>query len=323
MKILIHTPAAKGSLKGNRITAKRWARIFRELKHQVDIYSTLQSGGQYQRYDALIALHAVKSAVAIKAFASKNPNAKIFLALSGTDIYDSSKSKTVQASMALADRIIVLNEDLISRLSKTDESKAIVVLQSAFPPSSPTPALKRNFEVVVAGHLRPVKDPFLTVEATNHLPATSRILVTHVGGALSSKMKKTATRLTRINARYRWIGERSHGQSKRLIDRAKLLVVTSKIEGGAAVISEALVAGTPILATRISGNVGQLGSKYPGLFEVGNSKQLAELLEMVETDVKFYNDLKSECRKLAKKYRPAKELGAWKKLLREISWPLE
>jgi len=160
LKILIQTPAAKGSLKGNRITAKRWARIFRELKHQVQISSAVQSGKQ-QRYDILIALHAVKSAAAIKAFASKNPDGKIFLALSGTDIYDSSHAKIVRASMALADRIIVLNEDLISRLSKTEQGRAVAVLQSAVPPSSPTPALKRNFEVAVAGHLRPVKAPLL------------------------------------------------------------------------------------------------------------------------------------------------------------------
>ena len=317
MKILIQTPAAKGSRKGNRITARRWAKIFRELKHQVDIKSKVQSNEKYQQYDILIALHAVKSAKVIKAFAAENPDAKIFLALSGTDIYEPAHSKIVRASMAIADRVIVLNEDLVSRLPKTQQHKTDVILQSALPPSSRSPALKRNFEVVVAGHLRPVKDPFLAADATNHLPVTSKILVTHIGKSLSSRMKTTALELTRSNARYRWIGERSHGQSKRLIARARLLVVTSKIEGGSAVISEALVAGTPLLATRISGNVGLLGNKYPGLFRVGDGRQLSRLMDKAESDAVFYRRLASECRKLASKFSYAKEKAIWKRLLRE------
>jgi glycosyltransferase involved in cell wall biosynthesis len=57
-----------------------------------------------------------------------------------------------------------------------------------------------------------------------------------------------------------------------------VLVHTSRIEGGAHVIMEAVMSGTPVLASRVSGNVGMLGADYPGYFEPGNAQQLASLL---------------------------------------------
>jgi len=55
------------------------------------------------------------------------------------------------------------------------------------------------------------------------------------------------------------------------------------MEGGANVISEAVVAGVPILASNISGSVGLLGRDYPGYFSVGNTDQLRELLLRAES----------------------------------------
>ena len=135
-------------------------------------------------------------------------------------------------------------------------------------------------------------------------------------------MNARATRLTHNNARYRWIGERTHGQTKRLIARAKLLVVSSKIEGGASVISEALVSNTPVLATRISGNVGMLGKNFSGLFSEGNANQLRQLLHRSETEQSFYRQLKNECRTLSKKFRPAREKATWNRTLSQMFNPI-
>jgi hypothetical protein len=41
---------------------------------------------------------------------------------------------------------------------------------------------------------------------------------------------------------------------------------------------EAVLSGTPVLASRVSGNVGMLGTEYAGYFEPGNNHQLASLL---------------------------------------------
>ena len=321
MRILIQTPAKTGSKKGNRITALRWARILRELNHQVVITSEASN----KNFDLMIALHAVKSANAIARFRRTNPNSKIFLALTGTDVYSNSRANTRDnapeergrflASLESASRIIVLNHDAESRLPKKHKAKSVVILQSSVPPKTIPPPLKRSFEVVVAGHLRDVKAPFLTPIAARSLPDDSRIRITHVGKALSAKMRQEAVKETTSNSRYRWLGEKTHGETKRLIARAKLLVVSSHIEGGSAVISEALVSGTPVLATRIPGIEGMLGKDYPGLFGAGDREQLKTLMRKSETSSNFYKRLKTSCRQLAPQFHPKKEKQAWQLLL--------
>jgi len=42
------------------------------------------------------------------------------------------------------------------------------------------------------------------------------------------------------------------------------------------VLSEAIVAGVPVLASRIAGNIGILGQRYPGLFRVGDARELRQ-----------------------------------------------
>jgi glycosyltransferase involved in cell wall biosynthesis len=50
------------------------------------------------------------------------------------------------------------------------------------------------------------------------------------------------------------------------------------MEGGAHVVMEAVCSGTPVLASRIAGNVGMLGAGYEGYFEHGDAAALAKLL---------------------------------------------
>ncbi len=69
-------------------------------------------------------------------------------------------------------------------------------------------------------------------------------------------------------------------------------------EGGANVLSEALAASVPILATRIPGSVGILGPEYPGYFPVGDTEALAALLWRAETDRDFRAALRAHIRLL-------------------------
>jgi glycosyltransferase involved in cell wall biosynthesis len=50
-----------------------------------------------------------------------------------------------------------------------------------------------------------------------------------------------------------------------------VLVHASRIEGGAHVIAEAVRSGTPVIASRIEGNVGMLGADYAGYFECNDA----------------------------------------------------
>jgi len=132
-------------------------------------------------------------------------------------------------------------------------------------------------------------------------------------------MAERARAEERRNPRYRWLGERPRGKALRVLARCRLLLVTSRLEGGANVVSEALACSVPILSTRIPGSIGILGSDYPGYFPVGDAGALARLMERAESDPAFYRDLKRRCERLRGLVAPAPERVRWRRLLGEIS----
>jgi len=100
-----------------------------------------------------------------------------------------------------------------------------------------------------------------------------------------------------------------------MLVRSRLLVLSSRMEGGANVISEAVVEGVPVLASRISGNIGLLGARYPGYFPVGDTAALAKLLQRAITDPAFYERLRCRCDDLKPLFDPARERADWAEVL--------
>jgi len=306
VRILIVTPAPPGSRLGNRATALRWRRLLVELGHRVTIATELHDG-----FDVVVALHARKSAEAVA-----RATVSVILAMTGTDLYrDIDSSSEAVRSLALAARIVVLHPDGAGALPRGVRSKVRVIEQSAVPASK---RKRREFDVVVVGHLRDEKDPFRAAEAARFLPADSRVRVVHVGGALSDEFRARAEREQRENPRYVWLGERSPAATRALIASSRLLVLSSVMEGGANVLSEALVARTPILASRIHSSVGILGAKHPGFFPVGDTRRLARLLARAEDDALFYRALVRAGDAVRSRFRPARERAAWRALLAEV-----
>ena len=80
-------------------------------------------------------------------------------------------------------------------------------------------------------------------------------------------------------------------------------------------ISEAIVAGAPVVASRIAGNVGLLGADYPGYFRVGDTRGLARLMARAESDSEFLTELKSHCEGLAHLFNSERELMAWRDVI--------
>jgi glycosyltransferase involved in cell wall biosynthesis len=97
------------------------------------------------------------------------------------------------------------------------------------------------------------------------------------------------------------------------------MVISSKMEGGANVIGEAIVAGTPVLASRISGSVGLLGDDYPAYFRTGDTRALARLMLRCESDSSFLLDLTERCRRLVELFDPEREAHAWVDVVEEIT----
>src|SRR5262249_19291911 len=196
--------------------------------------------------------------------------------------------------------------------------KARVVPQSAPPVRRRPRPSARAFEVAVVAHLREVKDPLRTARAARLLPAGSRIEVGQAGTALAPGMLRATGREQRENGRYRWLGEVPRWKARQLIARARLLVVPSESEGGANVVSEALAAGTPVIATRISAMKAILGDSYPGLFAVGSTRQLAFLLARAEREPAFLADLRRRCAARRGVVSQQRERSALRGLLLEL-----
>jgi putative glycosyltransferase (TIGR04348 family) len=330
MRIGIVTPAPPDSRFGNRITALRWAKILRRLENDVSISQAYDS----KRYDLLVALHAWRSHPSINNFRRHNAEGQIIVALTGTDLYrDIRTDQLVRKSLELADRIVVLQPKVLEKLRPDLRDKTRVIYQSvedmvglaggseAKRTKVSKPDLKKkssSFDVCVIGHLRAVKDPFRTAMAARLLPPSSRLRVLQVGGAMTDAMAIRARREMRANQRYEWLGEQPRWRVRRILEKSRVCVLSSRMEGGANVLSEAIVASVPILASRIDGNVGILGADYPGYFDVGNTKQLARLLTRVETSTEYLAELRDRGEKLVSLFDPRREEQAWVELISEL-----
>lgn len=267
----------------------------------------------------MVALHARRSFPAIDQFRRLHPALPLIVALTGTDLYgDIQTSAEAQQSLELATRLIVLQPKGIEELSPPLHAKTHVIYQSVVGPKRPPAKPKTSFDVCVLGHLREVKDPFRTALASRLLPASSRIRVRHVGKALSPEMAEVARAEADANPRYHWLGELQRWRARQVLARSHILVLSSVMEGGANVISEALAVPVPVLATRISGSIGLLGQDYPGYFPVGDTQALAQLLDKVERDAGFYRELEAWCRRLAPLVHPDRERESWRRLLDDL-----
>lgn len=316
MRICLVTPAPAGSRKGNRVTAERWARLLRELGHRVAVVEDYAG----QACDVLVALHARRNAAAVARFRAERPAAPLVLALTGTDLYrDIRTDASAQRSLALASRLVVLQPLGIAELPRRDRAKARVIFQSATPAAGPPRPREDAFEVSVLSHLREVKDPLRTALAARRLPAESRIRVLHCGSPLVGALAAQARRETATNGRYRWLGEVPRWRALRVLARSRLLVLTSILEGGANVVSEAIAAGVPVVSSRIPGSIGLLGEDYPGYFPTGDEAALADVLSRAERDAPFYRELRKRCVRLQPLVAPPRERRAWARLLAEVA----
>ncbi len=98
-----------------------------------------------------------------------------------------------------------------------------------------------------------------------------------------------------------------------------MLTQTSLMEGSSNAVCEALVLGTPVIASRVSGLIGTLGEDYPGYFTVEDEAELADVLLRAEMDPDFYAELARRGRQAAALLAPEREAEAWASLLAELS----
>ena len=316
MYIGLVTPAPPHSRNGNRVTANRWAGILRSLGHRV----TLSQSYDGQDFDLLVAIHALRSAQDVAAFKARRPAKPVVVLLAGTDVYGPLYEEGGGLVLDLADRLVTLQRLAVDELRQEHKDKVRTIVQSATPtPTSGPSPNARHFDVSVVGHLRPVKDPFLTANATRRLPRESRIRVLQLGDPMSSAMTRRAGALAASHPRYVWMRGLPAWRARRLLKRSQVMVISSLSEGGANVVSEAAVDGVPILASRMPGNVGLLGDDYPGYFPVGDSLELRRLLLCCESDPSYLACLREAEAPLRSLLDPQRECADWAALLNEVA----
>jgi glycosyltransferase involved in cell wall biosynthesis len=349
--LVIITPALADANNGNWQTARRWADFLAE-RYSVTILPEWNGTPA----DAMIALHARKSASSLAAYATAFPGRPSILVLTGTDLYrDIHHDERARASLATASRLVVLQEAGMRELDKALQHKTCVIYQSA---RSLAPSGQRKFaggevsgnhgnhgnhgshgnhgndnssgssgstngpgrfEVIMIGHLREEKDPVTYMRAAR-LVSHPSIRMMHIGGALDPALRDDALATARSVPHYCWLDARPHAGTRRRLQRSSLMVLCSRMEGGANVIIEAVTSGVPVIASDISGNRGMLGDDYPGFFPAGDSAALAAMIERAATDRAWLDLLAAHCARRAKLFAPETEQAAVLRLMDNLGF---
>lgn len=316
MKIVFSTPTHDTLPTGNLCTANQWGELLRELGHEVSIQG-IENDREAPGADLLITLHGEQSLPVIKHSRETAPDRPIILAVTGTDIYPE-PNETVRESLRLVDRIVVLQANALKQIPATFLPKTHVIFQSAEAFPGDVNKATDFFDVCVVGHLRDVKDPMRAAVATRNLPESSRIRIHHAGGVLDEKYRELITTEQAENPRYEWLGSLSEEEVAGLIASSRLMVISSLSEGGARVVGESIVNGTPVISSAIAGVKGLLGDDYPGYFPVRETSSLTSLLNRAETDPEFFSSLQQHIADLASRFQPEVEMESWKDLLKTL-----
>ena len=308
-RLVLVSPAMQESNNGNWHTAHRWAQF---LSGHCDIALLPQWPEQHEsppthvEPHGMVALHARRSAPSIHAWAAAWPNKPLIVVLTGTDLYrDIHQDASARQSLALASHLVVLQDAGLTALPAPWRSKAQVIYQSA-PRLLAAVKSRQTFRAAMVGHLRDEKDPLTFMRAAGQA-LTPNIRFEQIGQALAPCFEAAARTQMAQTPAYRWLGGLPRAATRQRIKRAHVLVNCSLMEGGAQVILEAVQSGTPVLASRIDGNVGMLGADYAGYFAVGNDAQLAALMRRCAAEPDFLQGLQSQCAQRAALFVPFEE----------------
>ena len=314
MKVIITTPYPIDSLNGNTVCAQRIAKMLEQEGIQVQV---IEVGKEQPVGDVLIALHARKSAPSIQEFRRINPTGRIILFLTGTDLYEDIPKgcSTCLESMRLADVLVVSQEASLASVPAEFSDKTKVIYKSIeLPEKIPVPDLQfSNPLFSIVGHLRKVKNPFLAVKALRHIKADCRLYL--LGRALEDGFAEQAERLTHSEPRFRWLGQRPHAEALGWMKLSTATINSSFSEGGANSIGESIMLGTPVLASKVEGNIGMLGVDYDGYFESNNAQELAQLMNKIIAESSFRDSLKQQVIARSAVFQRKRERDGWLQII--------
>jgi putative glycosyltransferase (TIGR04348 family) len=323
LRVVIVSPALAEANNGNWQTARRWQQLLSAHSARI-VRQWPDAEALTSPDDVMLALHARRSADSVQAWHTTHDQRGLGVVLTGTDLYrDIGHDPLAQQSLTLAHSLAVLQELGVKALPPAHHAKARVIFQSTGTRQT-LPKTTRHLRVVMVGHLREEKDPLTLMAAARLLHPDAGVFIDHIGAALDPALGQAAQDTQAHCRHYRWLGAVPHAQTLQRIQRAHLLVHCSRMEGGAHVLMEAICSGTPVLASRIDGNVGLLGENYAGLFEPGNAKALVDLLlacQSPQTGQSLVAHLQHQCALRAPLFKPQAERAALHRWVQDL-WTL-
>ena len=302
--VLIVSPSLADANNGNWRTAERWRQA---LSAAPALAAEIRQAWSGEPVDAVIALHARRSAASIDAFHAAHPERGLAVVLTGTDLYPSLDA-VCERSLAQASHIVVLQKQAWQRLPPALRGKARVILPSAPRVDAARDARWRT--VVIVGHLREEKDPHTLWAAVAALADLPRLRVVHIGRALDERLAAAAREMAARHPHYHWLGALPAHEARDWIARADVLVNPSRVEGAPTVVIEALRSGVPVIASRIDGHLGLLGPQPVGGFAPGDAEGLAALVRRFFTEPAFADPLCAEAARREPLFDPRAEAEA-------------
>lgn len=303
INVVIVSPALAAANNGNWQTAYRYARL---LKAHCRVRIVQHWDGS-AKDSVMIALHARRSHASIAAWHAQHGARGLIVVLTGTDLYrDIHEDSQAQQSLRWAHTLVVLQPEGLQSVPIEHRAKTVVVFQSTTTRQQ-RPKTSRHLRAIMVGHLRAEKSPRTFFQAARLLRDHPDIHLQHVGGEHDLELAQEAHETAAVCPQYKFLGARPHTLTRRMIQRAHVLVHPSVMEGGAHVVMEAVCSGVPVIASNIPGNAGMLGADYAGLFPVQDGQALAEMLLKFRSDPHFAQLLQVQSAQRAPLFLPARE----------------
>ena len=103
----------------------------------------------------------------------------------------------------------------------------------------------------------------------------------------------------------------------RILKSSDVVMMSSEYEGLSLSSIEGMAAGKPFLATDVNG-LREVVKDAGELFELCNSDDLAKILQRLESDKLYYNDMVIRCRKRASEYDINNMVSKYMKVYKEV-----
>ena len=305
---------------GNRVSAGRWSAMLRAGGHRV---RELEAPGQHADYaglDLWIGLHAERSSSSLDLALTRAPGLRAITVLTGTDLNrEGGPSESTQDQLDRSNRLVILNKSA-RRLVPEPLQDRVRYLPQVPTGIDPIPVRQApTATLAMLGHLRPVKDPEVVLRALENLPRGLGLRVLHAGKPLCAELEQACLNASRNpSLPYQYLGPVDRTAALGILAESQGLLLPSRSEGGASVLSEALLTGRAVISSDAPGITSFLPDDYSGTFAIGDDRQLGERLERFATDAEWRHQLTELCASAGEQLRGFDEARGWLELVCEL-----